>query len=507
MKNPIELSSNILTDPHHTILQTLNSKCKSIGIVIEQGFGARIFLQTRILESLTKSGLNPVILTTGPQSIRKYLDNKGMQNIQVHEFKTEEYKELRNSFFYNLFKYIRLFALKTRTSRDFLKIERKDAFANNNINRKIFFILISGMVQLAKLHPVFMYWIIKLENTIFRTNSNYDFFKSHNPIALVTSSIGTFDHDAFILREAKLHNIPTISYVLSWDNTSVRGYGVNLSDKILSWSKVMQDELINLHNIDKSIITTVGVPHYDAYQDTLWSKEELYSSMDIPLDKKLIFFGTKSPNTFKANMDIASTITKWITTDPNLRDYVLVCRLHPIYFVNNRDKTGLHFDEDWESLQQQLTSNILTIDYPEIIDGDLNYFMTDTEIPKLGSILKYSDITINMFSTLNLEASIFDKPTINIAFDNTKTEIKGYKQNRFNIKVDEMQTHNQRVINSGATQVVHSYAELHSSILSALKNPSCKSEARKNLVENECSTHIGKSSDIIATTIINFCES
>ena len=112
-----------------------------------------------------------------------------------------------------------------------------------------------------------------------------------------------------------------------------------------------------------------------------------------------------------------------------------------------------------------------------------------------------------MFSTLNLEASIFDKPTINIAFDNSKAEVKGYKQNRFNIKVDEMQTHNQRVINSGATEVVHSYSELHTSILSALKNPSCKSKARKNLVKNECSDNIGKSSDIIATTIINFCES
>ena len=203
-------------------------------------------------------------------------------------------------------------------------------------------------------------------------------------------------------------------------------------------------------------------------------------------------------------MDIASTISNWIATDPKLHDNVLVCRLHPIYFVNNRNKTGLHFDEDWDSLQKQLTSNILTIDYPEIIDGDLNYFMTDNEIPKLGSLLKHSDITINMFSTLNLEASIFDKPTINIAFDKPTPEINGYKQNRFNIKVDEMQTHNQRVINSGATTVVHSYSELHSSILSTLENPYSKSAARKTLVENECSNNLGESSDTIATKIIEF---
>ena len=486
-------------------MQTSNNNCKSVAIVIEQGFGARIFLQTRILYLLINAGLNPIILTTGPQSIRKYLDNKGLLNIQVHELKTATYKKLRNSILYNLFKYIRLFALKTQTSRDFLRIERKDAFANSNINRKLFFVIITVMVQITKLHPMLIQWIIRLENTIFKTRDNYDFFQSHNLIAIVTSSIGTFDNDAFILREAKFHNIPTISYVLSWDNTSVRGYGVNQSDKILSWSKIMQDELINLHHIDKSIITTVGVPHYDAYYDALWSKEELYSSMNIPSDKKLLFFGTKSPNTFKANMDIASTISNWIATDPKLHDYVLVCRLHPIYFVNNRNKTGLHFDEDWDSLQKQLTSNILTIDYPEIIDGDLNYFMTDNEIPKLGSLLKHSDITINMFSTLNLEASIFDKPTINIAFDKPTPEINGYKQNRFNIKVDEMQTHNQRVINSGATTVVHSYSELHSSILSTLENPYSKSAARKTLVENECSNNLGKSSDTIATTIIEFC--
>ena len=46
---------------------------------------------------------------------------------------------------------------------------------------------------------------------------------------------------------------------------------------------------------------------------------------------------------------------------------------------------------------------------------DIN-LMSDKEIVKLGSILRHSKIVVNMFSTLNIESSIFNVPTINVNF-------------------------------------------------------------------------------------------
>ena len=134
----------------------------------------------------------------------------------------------------------------------------------------------------------------------------------------------------------------------------------------------------------------------------------------------------------------------------------------------------------------------------------MNFSMPKEEIDLLASILKHCAVIVNMFSTLNLEASIFDKPIVNVAFEGTNCN--GQKKARYNIAMDEAQTHNQRVVQSGAVQIVRSPEELIEGINQALENPKMNQEARRSIVEQECGPFPGTAGKNIANHILHMMD-
>jgi len=486
----------------------LVNKQKRIALLIEQGFGARIIMQTDILRILIENELEPIILTSGPKSIKSYLDNTPFKNIPICKLETEAYDQNSNKLIVRVLRMVRLFSLRTQTVSDLFAMEIADSKRHNNINNKIVTYIVRILVFIAKLHPSIVQAMIRIENKLAFVQANKSFFDQFKPNILLTTSIGTFDHDAYVLRESTKRKIKTISYILSWDNTTVRGYGINQSSNIITWSEIMKSELIHLHNKKSNMIQVGGVPHYDVYNSpqALWTKEELYSQFNLPLEKDIIVLGTKSPNAYKSNPYIAKLICESITNNPQLKNCTLLVRLHPIYFRHNNSKLYTEL-EIWESLVKQYGPSVITIDYPKIVGDDLRYLMPDNESIKLGSILRHSKAVINMFSTLNIEASIFDTPTINVSFQDNNIEINSYKTARFNIHADERQTHNQRVLQNDATVVAYDPEQLEYLIIDSIKHPETKQKGRLKLVETECGHHIGSAASRIGNQIIEMAKS
>ena len=99
--------------------------------------------------------------------------------------------------------------------------------------------------------------VVGLENILDAPRGHDSFFRKYQPDGVVVTSLGTFDEDRYLMREAERNGCTIISYVLSWDNTTVRGLGIGLSDKIVVWSDVMRDELIRSHKISADKIKSV----------------------------------------------------------------------------------------------------------------------------------------------------------------------------------------------------------------------------------------------------------
>ncbi len=473
-----------------------------IALLIEQGFGARVLLQTDILKTLVDNNLEPVILTSGTSSVKTYLKTTQFDYIPVHKLETTLYDCNSNKPIIRILRMVRLFSLKTQTVSDLFKMEIKDSKNHPNINNKIVTTLVRLLVLIAKLHPIMIHSFVSLENKLSLVKANQSFFETYKPDALLTTSLGTFDHDAYVLREAVSRNIKTISYILSWDNTTVRGFGVDLTSHIITWSNIMKSELITLHHKKSEMINVGGVPHYDSYNEPniLWTREELDSDLNISGRKNIILLGTKSPNTYQSNPYVAKLICELIKHSPELQDYMLLVRLHPIYYRTGTKKLNSE-ESEWQNLLNHYGPDILSIDHPEIIGDDLRYLMSDKEIVKLGSILRHSKIVVNMFSTLNIESSIFNVPTINVNFQDSTIDIQGYKQARFDIKADARQTHNLRVTDYEATVVANEPEDLEKLLIDSIKNPDNNSNGRKKLVESECSEYLGNAGNHIGNLI------
>lgn len=486
----------------------MTTKENRIALLIEQGFGARVIIQTDILKTLVENGLKPVILTSGPNSIKTYLNTTPFRDTPVHKLETEQYDHNSNQTIIRILRMVRLFSLKTRTVSDLFKMEIKDSKNHQNINNKIVTSIVRILVFVAKLHPAIIHTFILLENKLSLVKSNRVFFETYKPDVLLTTSLGTFDHDAYVLREATNRNIKTISYILSWDNTTVRGFGTDLTSHIITWSEIMKSELITFHHKKPDMIHVGGVPHYDSYNEPskLWTREELDSHLDIPAKKDIILLGTKSPNTYQSNPYIAKLICETIKSNSELNNYILLVRLHPIYFRTPGQKLSTEHNQ-WNALLQQYGTELILIDYPEIIGTDLRYFMPEKEIIKLGSILKHSKVVVNMFSTLNIESSIFNTPTINVCFQDNNFKSNSYKVARFDIDADERQTHNQRVLKNDATMVAYDSHQLQKYLCDSVNNPNLKQTGRSKLAQTECGDNFGNAGVHIGRKIVELSTS
>jgi len=482
----------------------------TIILVIHEGFGARVLLQTEVLDTLLNGGVRVVVLTSDAPTVRRYLEARGLAHITVEQLHLYCQPSGLDGILRKLFRTIRTFAVDTKSVDDMFEMQWKDTRRRGSWVG-LYFLAFSWLIShLMRSSALIMKSVVGLENQLDTPRLNDAFFDKYRPEAVVLTSLGTSNDDHYLMREAKRHGAQVISYVLNWDHTSIAGLGVNLSDQIIVWSRAMKDELVKWHRLPSEAIAIKGVPHYDFYvngRSHIMSKVQLGKQFNFDPAKRLLFLGTKSPNAFLYNVDVAEAICKAIIDGCLPDDCHLIARLHPIY--HRRQNGRAQFMKDlleWEALLRKYGHKCLSVDSPTRINGDLNYFMPDEEIPKLASLLKHSNVVVNMFSTLNLEASIFGTPTVNVAFDFTHKQPPGSKVARFNIHYDEVQTHNQRIIKSGGTMVAHSVDIMIGQINEYLQNPSLHAEERKQIVTTECDANLGHAGRAVGETILRFVE-
>lgn len=480
----------------------------TVALVVEQGFGARVLLQTDVLDTLVHAGADVVAFTSDVPAIKNYLVQKGFSQVEVEQLDGEGYRrQRRKGIVVELLRQMRSYGIGTRTVDDIFDMQWKDTrLARSAVGLSM--LAVTWLVtRFMRRNRVVMRGVIALENWLDSPRVHDEFFNKYRFDAIVLTSQGTFDNDCYVIREAKRHDVQVISYLLSWDNTTVRGLGVNLNDHIIVWSDIMKKELVDLHRIDESIVSVGGVPHYDFYKSgktKILSKYELAGQFGFDPNSRVILLGTRSPNTYLYNIDIAESICRAIQSGELPKDCHLIARLHPIYF-KRRDRNR-DFEEEldeWKILNHRYGTACLSVDSPDVLGGSLNYFMPDQEIVKLASILACSKVVVNMFSTLNLEASIFDVPSVNVAFQFGHRKPKGTKVSRFNIGYDEKQTHNQRIVRSGGTLVAYSATAMISQINECLGNPTALSDGRRKIVSMECGANFGRSGRAVGDSILS----
>jgi len=259
----------------------------------------------------------------------------------------------------------------------------------------------------------------------------------------------------------------------------------------IAWNENMKWELENYHEIPSSHIFVGGIAHFDIYfgQNFPISEKEFRKSLGLSDAKKVLFFGTSSPSSFKENLRIIQLLLDAIRDKRITEPVQLIVRLHPVYILSKKES----IKDEFNKIQKMCANNsdILKLNLPKMLPRHYGYEIPRYDQTYLGAILKYSNVLLTQFSTLMLEAAIFNLPIINIGFDEYR---------KIGIKSSELcaLTHLKRVLDEKFTRTAENEEQLFDLVNQYLQNSSLEAKKRKLIRENEGGPNKGRAGVVIA---------
>ncbi len=317
---------------------------------------------------------------------------------------------------------------------------------------------------------------VAIEGWIYRRTDSFEDLKKINADLFFVLGAGTWADapSCRIVWHCRALNIPVVNFIANYDGLCSKGYRGVPVDCLLVWGDRMAEDAMGLHAISAERVHQIGALRYNMIdQADIMSRSEFFAHCGLNPDARTIVFAGSSYSFHYFEAVAAFDELKSRAQDP----LQLIIRIYP-----NR---------------QLLKSGYIStlIDYASRRDdvwvsvGDPYYFKreTDDDVIKideheLWSMLKHCDVVINIFSTLTLEACIFDKPVINMWYFHH--EGRALKQAVF--YPYPLTQHIRRVSESGAAVLAEGRSQLVAAVSDALRDRSRLADNRATFVAQEC---------------------
>ncbi len=333
--------------------------------------------------------------------------------------------------------------------------------------------------------PLFRCMVPRLYALIMPKNAYADLFEKYTPSLLfATDAFSAVDNR--LLHEARIRGIKTVSMVRSWDNLTTKGILRVLPDILVVNNDILKKEAIQLHRVPEDRIAVVGIPFHDRYMGgPKHSRKEFITSISGRLDKKLIVYAALGDPLFPGHnyFDVA-IIDLLVKAIPETQQ--LLVRLPPAMGVmldglESRDKILL----ERPGVQQGSNPNNVSKTELGIADDD---HLIDT--------LFYADVFIAVTTTMLLDATLCDRPTIVIDFD--------FREGKWSKDAPSellYYSHMQPLLKSGGVRIVQSPAELSRAIQEYIQNPSKDHEGRMRTRSEIAHIYDGHASELLLWVI------
>lgn len=460
-------------------------------------FTVRYLLDTDIYKELSKLGVKIIILSPNGNE-KNFINKYKLKNVRFELLELNKYTKFKKNLTYKFFTQVRRFTLHSLNDISTILLKEKlffEQIKHYKLSKKLFYLFCIYSSRLARINKTFRDLLLYLENKIYKTNYHSELYKKYNPDAIITNDLGTIESSNFIMREARNNNVKIFSLILSWDNLTAKGIGALIPDYAVAWNKIMANELINNHNLKPKNVYIGGIPQFDRYHNKNINNLNNLSSIlgfSKPFNK-LIYFGTGAPGWFKENYRVIKIIIKIIKEELKHENIKLIVRPHPSYFVRNKFYNEIEKMEDLVSKNK----NLIYLNKPDFIARDNGFEFTENDQNLHQMFLTKSDILITSYSTLMLEATIFNKPIINIGFDS----LRGFPKK--STEISKMFTHLIRVLKNGFAPIAEKEKDLYELIRKYIKNPKIHSKERNEIFNNYINYNFGSSGKAIANHIYN----
>lgn len=458
---------------------------KKLGVVITDGVGFRNFIMSDFLAEAEKTFDEVVILSCLPKEIYTDFTKKTkVIELQVFQekFKTWLFRKTKE------IAHLRLHQKNNFGIQDSLKINNSKVNSSRGHTTRIIY-LITRLFYTENWIQRFNLWQqLSFKNNTITKDYRAILEKEKFDILFFTHQRPPFI--APLVYQAEQLKIKTVSFIFSWDNLASKGRMAANFNYFLVWSDLMKIELQQFYTtVNQDNIEVVGTPQFEPYTLERYkvSKEDFVSKFNINITLKTICFSCGDISTSRNDELYIKTISTAILTHkiPNVN---FIVRTSPAEDAKRFSEIAKEFPFiKWNYpkwiLSRQVHQEVWSQRVPTIDD-----------VKDLRSLLEYSDLNINMLSTMSLDFIQFNKPVINTVFGNSKNKL--YDDQRF-----LNYAHIVNVIKSNATKIVKNETELINSINQYIENPDLDNVNRKLLLKLQVSKPINNTGKRIAETL------
>ena len=285
--------------------------------------------------------------------------------------------------------------------------------------------------------------------------------------------------------------IPSSTFIFSWDNLTSKGRMMGTFDYFLVWSHLMKAELLYFYPyVPTEKVKVVGTPQFEPYVMSKYetSAEVFYTKFGLDANLKTICYSCADVSIGANDPLVIKTIGNAIRNNAITTKVQLLVRTSPA-----EDDSRFKFvKEEFPEIVWNVPKWILTRE--NHAESWSQRVPSEEDIKDLRSLLEYVDLNINMCSTMSLDFMLFDTPVINTVFGNRDNGL--YNDQRF-LNYD----HYKKVVESQAVTIATNETELIKQINETLSNPNLRTSERKSMIDLQISEPLEGTSRRIAETL------
>lgn len=334
--------------------------------------------------------------------------------------------------------------------------------------------------------------------------------KDQRPALAVTTTTGLDPADVPILESAQAADIKTATVIDSWDNVLKmdriqRGLGkggqrIVLPDHLMVWNDIMKHDVLRLFpSLTAERVSIVGAPRLDyfgpRYAGLLPSREETLRFFGLDPGRPVLHLATTE---LYDHGHVAKAIGEAKQRGDLPSDVQLYASVHP------GGNMGRH--KPWAE-QYGFTIRFSPGRHPTPPPGlrgagdsfppEFLYNPTREEMLTLVALFKYTDVAVNLSSTIALESCVADQPVI-CAFFGKPLDWFTWRRS---MVVRDFQEHYADLLRGGGVAVSRSPRELVRHIREYLENPSKDRDGRRRSAEIIATTLSGDASTRVLSTL------
>jgi CDP-glycerol glycerophosphotransferase (TagB/SpsB family) len=476
-------------------------KNKCIFIIADHGLALIYFLQSDIISTLLKAGVEVVFFTDDEArpAIQARFFQPGLIFEGIRTRECEHYYQTVDPFIQRCLQMLRWAGGSKRINVAAMDGNYHLLAKGFSGTGKYALPVLCGSIWLMRRSQLLRRLVVQAQNR-YTPHIYDDLFEKYQPDLVLARTPG-WRIDRYMLREAARRDIPTAAVTVGWDNPSSYNLSGAPVEHVACWSEIQKQEFVLGSDWDPGRVFIGGAPAYDGYFRRAWliPRDEYFRMHGLDPKRKLLCYAC-SFETLHPNFPNMKAIADLVHSEKLAEPCQLLIRFHPNHFIK-----GSRFEQERQRTAEYVKDmpNIHLVE-PVSLGGGLGHYSGE-DMPEKASMMAYADVFLTVYSTMVVETAIHDRPIISVTIDTPGGWNMPDVYSLPLTAIGDWPTH-LRFRQSGAGRVAVNQAEVRQHVNAYLKDPSADGEKRRQFIQEECTYSDGSAGERTGKYILSILE-